>query len=147
MPYRPDLRQSVKHQTRLTVKRTLTRTGAIILMALVGMFLIKSPEGFNPEIQTGVNPQKSSIQAQPDPVKNTLMVEFTVSGDKDMALQILNQNREEIMSRLFTPVPPTQKITLNVAGWQPGKYVARLYNHRQMVSYDFEIGPGVLTGR
>ncbi|MEZ4775114.1 MAG: hypothetical protein R3D00_18160 [Bacteroidia bacterium] len=147
MSFRQNHKQSIQPEARLTVKRALARTGGVILVALAATFFVASPDGTGPGLLPQGSNEQCAISAQPDQVSHTVTIAFTLSGERDMALQILDPNRNEIMSRLFTPTPPNQQVTLTIDGWPKGKYTARLYNHRQAVSYEFEIGPGEITGR
>lgn len=146
MSFRQKLKPSFHTETRLTVKRTLSRIGGVIIAALAVVFFVASPEGNDPGLLTGHPQGQCTISAQPDQVSQTLTIAFSLSGESDMALQILDAHQNEIMSRLFTPSPPNQKVTLTIDGWPGGKYTARLYNHKQIVSYEFEIGVSAITG-
>ncbi|MEZ4825528.1 MAG: hypothetical protein R3C61_04425 [Bacteroidia bacterium] len=144
MPFRPEFKQSLSQKTHTSLRQTLFRGGIASLLVLAGIFIMRSPEATDP----GENPERCMVAARPDAEEGTVTISFTLAGDRDMALQVLNSNKEEMMSRLFTPVPPHQEVTLNISGWPGGKYTARLYNHRQSVSNEFEInGPLVLSGR
>lgn len=124
---------------RTELKQKAVSIGGIILMSLIGIFVLQTQEDLE-GMRIPANPlNKTGIVVASGPEAETIMIEFMIAGDRDMALQILDENNNEVMSRLYTPAPYPQQIKLSSQFLGKGKFKARIYNHREIIVSEFEV--------